>query len=428
MKLTAAPSGPLAGTIGVPGDKSISHRALIIASLAQGETRISGLLESDDVLATARALEAFGIAVRKYGDEWRVIGGDWRSPNAPIDCGNSGTSARLLMGAAASFDLTATFTGDESLRRRPMKRVTGPLAQMGARFEGGDTLPITLSGGRLTGIDHRSEVASAQVKSAILLAGLRASGEVRITEPHPSRDHTEIILRQFGCDVRVEGTAVELAAGRQLRARIVEVPGDTSSAAFLWLAAAIVPGSEITVRDVLLNPRRAGFILALQRMGGDVALDNVRGRSGETIGDVRVRHGPLFGAEFTTEEMPSMIDEIPALAVAAAFARGESLIEGLAELRHKESDRLAAIVTGLKGCGAEADAHGDALRIIGRRRVPGGAKVQSFGDHRIAMAFAVLGLAAERPVTVDGAEMIASSFPGFADALRSAGARLDELE
>ena len=428
MRLTAAASGPLGGTIRIPGDKSVSHRALILGAMAEGKTRISGLLESGDVLATAAALMAFGIPVRREGRDWLVTGGGWRSPAAPVDCGNSGTAARLLIGAAAGFDLTATFTGDDSLRRRPMRRVTGPLSRMGARFDAMETLPITLTGGRLRGIDHRSDVSSAQVKSAILLAGLNADGTVKVTEPLPSRDHTEILLRQFGCDVRVEGTTVELTGNRRPVATAIAVPGDTSSASLLWLAAAIVPGSEITVRDVLLNPRRAGFVVALQRMGGDVALDNVRGQNGETIGDVRIRHGPLFGAWFTAEEIPSMIDEIPALAVVAAFARGSTTIEGLGELRHKESDRLSAIVAGLTQCEVEARADGDSLHIVGTRAVPGGANVHSFGDHRIAMAFAMLGLAAERPLTVDGAEMIATSFPAFADTLRSLGASVDELE
>ncbi len=320
------------------------------------------------------------------------------------------------------------FTGDPSLRRRPMQRVTDPLSRMGALFDASDRLPITLHGGGLTGIDYCREVASAQVKSAILLAGLNADGDIRVTELAPSRDHTEIMLRQFGCDIRAEGPTVEIGENRRLRATTMDLPGDTSSASFLWLAAAIVPGSEITVRDVLLNRLRAGFIVALQRMGGDVALDNVRGRDGETIGDVRVRHTPLFGADFTADEIPSMIDEIPALAVAAAFARGGTSIEGLSELRHKESDRLSAIVAGLTACGVDARAEADSLHVTGMRAVPGGAEVHSFGDHRIAMAFAVLGLAAERAVTVDGAEMIATSFPGFADALRSVGASVDELE
>ena len=426
MKLRASRSGAISGEAAIPGDKSLSHRALIIGALAEGETRISGLLEAEDVIATVEALRAFGIDVGKECEAWLVRGGEWRSPAAPIDCGNSGTAARLLMGAAAGFDLTATFTGDESLRLRPMRRVTEPLARMGTRLDGGDQLPITVHGGGLSGINHCNDVASAQVKSAILLAGLHAAGDVTVAEPVESRDHTEIMLREFGCEVDSRSGTVSLGSNRRLTGRAIHIAGDPSSAAFAWLAAAIVPGSEVTVRDVLLNRLRAGFIVALQRMGGDIALDNVRGRDGETIGDVRVRHSPLFSADFTAEEIPSMIDEIPALAVAAAFAKGETLIEGLGELRHKESDRLAGIADGLIACGVEASAEGDALRIIGGR--PRGGDVQSNGDHRLAMAFAVLGLASERPVTVDGAEMIATSFPGFAGAMRSLGARIDELE
>ena len=426
MRLRASPSGPIRGEARVPGDKSLSHRALILGALAEGVTRIRGLSEGDDVLATVAALQAFGINVRKDADAWVVRGGGWQSPDGPIDCGNSGTSARLLMGAAAGFPISATFTGDKSLRQRPMRRVIEPLERMGARIEGKERLPITIHGGGLGGISHLNDPPSAQVKSAILLAGLNASGEVSVEEPVLSRDHTEIMLREFGCDVRVQGSTVKLGPNRRLRGIDRELPGDTSSAVFLWLAAAIVPGSEVNVRNVLLNRLRAGFIVALQRMGGDVALDNVRGRHGETIGDVRVRHAPLFGAEFTPEEIPSMVDEIPALAVVGAFARGETLIERLGELRHKESDRLAGIAAGLVACGVEATIEGDALRIVGGKAR--GGEVETHGDHRLAMAFSTLGLAAEEPVTVDGAEMIATSFPGFGAAMRSLGARIDELE
>ena len=426
MKLRASPSGPIRGEAEIPGDKSLSHRALILGALAEGETRIAGLLEADDVMATVEALRAFGIDVSKRGKAWIVHGGEWREPDGPIDCGNSGTAARLLMGAAAGFDLTATFTGDESLRHRPMRRVTGPLARMGARIDGGDHLPITIRGGTLTGLQHVNDPASAQVKSAILLAGLHAAGDVTVEEPVASRDHTEIMLAEFGCDISSHDHTVSLGARRRLAGREIHIPGDPSSAAFAWLAAAIVPGSEVVVRDVLLNRLRAGFIVALQRMGGDVALDNVRGRNGETIGDVRVRHSPLFGADFSPSEIPSMIDEVPALAVAAAFARGETLIEGLGELRHKESDRLAGIANGLVACGVDASVEGDSLRISGGAF--GGGTVKTHGDHRLAMAFAILGLASERPVTVDGAEMIATSFPTFVQSIRSLGARIDELE
>ena len=426
MRLRASPSGPIRGVAPVPGDKSLSHRALILGALAEGETIIANLLEADDVMRTVAALRAFGIDVEKRGATWTVRGGEWRSPPQPIDCGNSGTAARLLIGAAAGFPLSATFIGDTSLLSRPMRRVTEPLERMGARVDGGDTLPITIRGGGLSGIRHVNAPPSAQVKSAILLAGLNAAGEVTVEEPVATRDHTEIMLREFGCDLAVEDRTVTLGANRRLHGREVEIAADPSSAAFAWAAAAIVPDSEVTVRDVLLNRLRSGFIVALQRMGGDVSLDNVRGRNGETVGDVRVRYAPLFGADFTPEEIPSMIDEIPALAVVAAFARGETLIEGLGELRHKESDRLAGIAAGLIACGIEAEVSGHSLRIVGGK--PRGGEVATHGDHRLAMAFATLGLAAQDPVTVDGAEMIATSFPGFVETMRSIGARIDELE
>ena len=422
--LVARRSGALNGTAAIPGDKSISHRALILGGLAQGETVIANLLEAEDVLRTAEALRQFGIAVERFGpNRWRVFGGEWTSPDGPIECGNSGTAARLLIGAAAGFELTATFTGDESLRRRPMRRVAAPLEAMGARLDGGDTLPLTLRGGGLHGIHHVNTPPSAQVKSAVLLAGLRAEGEVEIAEPVPSRDHTEIMLRAFGAEVEQDGRVVRLGPQRRLKGRLATIPADPSSAAFPLAAAAIVPGSEVTVRDVLLNPLRSGFLMALQRMGADLQLDNVRGRDGETIGDVRVRHAPLFGADFAAEEIPSMIDEIPALAVVAAFARGETRIDGLAELRHKESDRLDAMLTGLQACGVPAQCEGDSLIVQGGR-VSGGAVVDSRGDHRVAMAFLVLGLGAAEPVAVTDASMIGTSFPGFGEAMRGLGAEI----
>ena len=422
--LTARRSGPIAGTAAVPGDKSLSHRALIIGGLARGETVIAGLLESADVLRTAEALRHFGLRVERFGpNRWRLFGGAWRSPDTVIDCGNSGTTARLMIGAAAGFDLTASFTGDESLRRRPMRRVTEPLKTMGAGFEGGETLPLTLHGGGLRNIQYVNNPASAQVKSALLLAGLNAGGEVEIAEPVASRDHTEIMLRAFGADVEQSGRVVRLGGRRDLDGRLVRIPRDPSSAAFALAAAAIVSGSEVTVRDMLLNPLRSGFLMALQRMGGDLQLNNVRGRDGETIGDVRVRHAPLFGAEFTAEEIPSMIDEIPALGIVAAFARGETRIEGLGELRHKECDRLDAMVDGLSACGVDAHCEGETLIILGGNP-RGCATIDSRSDHRIAMAFLVLGLAAQEPVTVGDAGTIATSFPRFAETMRGVGAEI----
>lgn len=427
--LSASPSGPLGGTADIPGDKSTSHRALIVGALAGGTTRISGLLESRDVLATVHALASFGVTIaREQCGDWTVTGCEWRSPERPIDCGNSGTTARLLMGAAAGFDgLSATFTGDASLRSRPMRRIADPLSRMGAVIDGGDRLPLTLHGARLGGITHRNDPASAQVKSAILLAGLRAAGPVTVVEPVPSRDHSEIMLADFGCDVRVEDGAVRLGENRALTARDIAIAADPSSAAFVLTAAAIVPGSRVTASGVLVNPLRIGLFEALGEMGAEIIFSNRRRQSGERVADISVGHAPLRPIHIAAKRIPAMIDEIPLLAVAAAFADGDSVIAGLGELRHKESDRLAAIVAGLTACGVCAVAEGDWLRISGGP-VRGGAAVASQGDHRIAMAFAVLGLAAREPVVVNGAEMIATSFPGFAHVMRSIGARIDELE
>jgi len=422
MHLRACRSGPLSGVAAIPGDKSCSHRALILGALAEGETRIRGLLESQDVAATMRAVEAFGAAVAQRDGEWRVAGAEWRTPRAPIDCGNSGTTVRLLMGGAAGFDLTATFVGDDSLSQRPMARIVEPLSRMGARFDGRDRLPLTLHGGSLGGIDWVNEPASAQVKSAILLAGLRAEGEIRVLERVPSRDHTEIMLREFGCEVEQVGDVVTLGASRVLRGCELAIAADPSSAAFPLTAAAIVPGSLVEVSGMLANPLRTGLVEALEQMGAAVEWSGKRTISGEAVAGVGIAHGELQPVEIAAERIPSIVDEIPLLAVAAAFADGESVIQGLGELRHKESDRLVAIAAGLEACGVTVVVEGDTLRIVGRRRVRGGARVAAHGDHRIAMAFLVLGLASEQPVTVDSGEMIATSFPGFVATMRELGA------
>jgi len=424
--LSASPSARLEGEIEVPGDKSISHRALILGGLAEGETRISGLLEGADVLHTAEAVRAFGAEVDRLGpSEWTVRGGEWRSPAAPVDCGNSGTGARLLMGASAGFDLDATFTGDRSLSSRPMERVLAPLRSMGARTEG-STLPVTVRGGNLRGIRFVNEKASAQVKSAILLAGLRASGEVEVVEPAPSRDHSENMLRAFGCEVESSGGTVRLGGSRKLRGARVFVPGDPSSAAFPIVAALIVPGSRVTVRNVMMNPLRTGLLATLGEMGADLRIENRRTEGGEAIADVTAASSPLNGVEVPAGRAPSMIDEFPILAIAAACARGRSAMHGLAELRVKESDRLAAVVAGLRACGVEAREDGDSLVVEGRGEAPlGGAEVRAHHDHRIAMSFLVLGLAARQPVTVDGGDMIATSFPGFVRLFQSLGARIE---
>jgi 3-phosphoshikimate 1-carboxyvinyltransferase len=421
--LTGSPSRALVGDVAVPGDKSMSHRALILGGMAEGETRIRGLLEGDDVLHTAGAVRALGVEVGRLGPgEWRVRGAEWRSPAAPIDCGNSGTGARLLMGAVASYPIEVTFTGDASLSRRPMARVLDPLRQMRAGADG-STLPVTIRGGKLRGISFVNEKASAQVKSAILLAGQRAQGQVEVIEPHRSRDHTENMLRAFGCDVEVDGDRVRLGECRALAATEVDIPGDPSSAAFPIVAALLVPGSQAQVRNVMVNPLRTGLLAALMEMGADVALENPRSCGGEPVADIVVRSSALRGVEVPAERAPSMIDEYPILAIAAAFAKGRSAMHGLAELRVKESDRLAAIVAGLRACGVDAWEEGDSLIVQGAAGPPsGGAQVLAHQDHRIAMSFLIMGLAAQRPVSVDSADMIATSFPDFVPLMRSLGA------
>ena len=423
--LVGSPSGPLTGVINVPGDKSISHRALILGGLASGETSITGLLEGEDVLNTAKAVRALGAEVERVGvGEWRVRGTEWRSPAAPVDCGNSGTGARLLMGAAAGFPIEVTFTGDASLSGRPMERVLRPLRAMGAETEG-SRLPVTIRGGGLHGISFVNEKASAQVKSAILLAGLRASGNVEVVEPAPSRDHSENMLRAFGCDVETVDGTVRLGKRRSLTGTNVVVPGDPSSAAFAIVAALIVPGSEVIVRNVMVNPLRTGLLTTLREMGAELSFTNERDEGGEKVADITARASALRRVEVPASRAPSMIDEYPILGVAAAFATGRSVMQGLSELRVKESDRLAAIIAGLRACGVDARDEGDSLIVEGfGGPPPGGADVQAHHDHRIAMSFLVMGLAARQPVTVDSADMIATSFPDFVSLMRSLGARI----
>jgi len=423
--LTGYRSPPLAGVIEVPGDKSISHRALILGGLARGETRITALLEGDDVLHTADAVRAFGADVERTGaGEWRVRGAEWQNPAGPVDCGNSGTGARLLMGAAAGFPLTATFTGDQSLSSRPMERVLAPLRDMGARTNG-STLPVTIEGGSLHGISFVNEKASAQVKSAILLAGLRASGNVEVIEPARSRDHTENMLRSFGCDVECAGGTVRLGKRRALSGTEVRVPGDPSSAAFPIVAALTVPGSRVTVRNVMVNPLRTGLLATLREMGADLRTDNERVEGGEPIADLVVAASNLNGIEVPASRAPSMIDEYPILAVASAFASGRTVMHGLAELRVKESNRLEAVIDGLRACGVDAHEEDDSLIVEGTGRpAAGGAVVSARNDHRIAMSFLVMGLASERPVSVDNGGMIATSFPGFVQLMSSLGATI----
>ncbi len=432
-RLTAFPGRPLHGVVRAPGDKSISHRALILGALARGTTPVEGLLEGDDVLATARAVQAFGAAVERRGDgAWRVEGrAGFVEPAGEIDCGNSGTGVRLLMGAAAGFPLSARFSGDASLSRRPMGRVIEPLSAMGARFEAaaGGRLPLVLHGGALRGVTYAPPVASAQVKSAILLAGLRAEGTTTVVEAAATRDHTERMLGAFGADLAVEiagaGRRVTVQGGARLEGRPVAVPGDPSSAAFPVVAALVTPGSQVRVEGVLLNPLRAGLFETLLEMGADLTVENARDAGGEPVGDLVARHGPLRGVMVPPGRAPSMIDEYPILAVAAAFARGETVMQGLAELRHKESDRIALTEALLRACGVEAQAGDDSLTVQGvGGPPPGGGAVETHGDHRIAMSGLVLGLGAQAPVTVDEPGMIATSFPTFRTLMASLGAEI----
>ncbi|MEO7814960.1 MAG: 3-phosphoshikimate 1-carboxyvinyltransferase [Sphingomicrobium sp.] len=411
--LTARPGNALTGIAAIPGDKSCSHRALILGAMATGETVITNLSTAEDVTRTMRAVEAFGAMVEQVGERWRVRGAAWRTPDAPIDCGNSGTTARLLIGAVAGMaGVSSTFVGDASLSARPMRRMIVPLTRMGARIEGGDTLPLTVHGAKLGGVDFTNVPASAQVKSAILLAGISGFSQVRITEPVASRDHTEIMLGEFGYAAEDK---------RPLSACDITIGADPSAAAFALTAAATIPGSSVTVRDMLVNPLRTGLYEVLEEMGAAVELSNERIVSGEIFADVTIGHGRLQGVTVPAERIPAMIDEIPALAVAAAMADGETVIHGLAELRVKESDRLGATLAGLIACGVTALADGDSLRIFGRGAARGGS-VLAHGDHRIAMAFLTLGLAADGPVSVDDGTMIATSFPDFIDSMRALGA------
>lgn len=421
--VTARPGNTLSGKAAIPGDKSCSHRALILAAMAEGTSRIVNLNEAEDVMRTLEAVVAFGAKAERIREgEWRVTGGEWRSPGAPVDCGNSGTTARLLMGAVAGMDgVTATFVGDDSLRSRPMRRVTLPLERMGAGIDRGDRLPIAVRGARLGGIEFSNVPASAQVKSAILLAGLGSDGPVQIVEPVPSRHHTEVMLGEFGCPVELAEGRITLGNERRLRACEVIIGADPSAAAFALTAAAIAPGSSVWVEGMLVNPLRTGLYEALEEMGARITLANERIVSGEILADISVSHGALQGITVAASRVPAMIDEVPVFAVAAAFADGETVIEGLAELRVKESDRLGSILAGLIACGVAAVADGDSLRIFGREKVKGGATVLSQGDHRIAMAFLTLGLAAQAPVTLDGS-MIATSFPDFVKSMRALGA------
>ena len=422
------PSGPLRGTIRVPGDKSISHRSIMLGALAVGETRVSGLLEGEDVLATAAAMRAMGASVERLGEgEWSVHGvgvGALLQPQAPLEMGNSGTSTRLLMGLIASHAITARFIGDASLSGRPMGRVIEPLSQMGAAFEAseGGRLPLTLRGAwPAVPITYRLPVASAQVKSAILLAGLNTAGITTVIEPVPTRDHSERMLRGFGADLTVEivngERVIRIAGEAELKPQTIEVPGDPSSAAFFIVAALVVPGSELLIQNVGLNPTRAGIVTVLRQMGGSIEELNQREVGGEPVADLLVKHSVLTGIEVDPALAPSMIDEFPVLFVAAALAQGTTVTTGLDELRVKESDRLSAMAAALTGAGARVTEQADGLTIEGTGgellRGSANSRTKTHLDHRIAMSMAVAGLASRDGVEVDDTRPIATSFPMF---------------
>lgn len=452
--LVARRAPPLSGRLRVPGDKSISHRALMLGGLALGRSDITGLLEGDDVLATARAMAALGAGIERHprpppqgpdhgvgagsaaeGPLWVVHGlgcGGLLEPETVLDLGNAGTGVRLLMGLLATHDLTAVLTGDASLRRRPMGRVTTPLALFGARFMGRcqGRLPLAIQGAtNPVPVTYRLPVASAQVKSAVLLAGLNTPGETRVIEPVPTRDHTERLFAHFGLTLRREededGAPIIVLPGQQdLRAgRPLRIPADPSSAAFPLVAALLVPDSHVILTGVGLNPARTGLFDTLREMGADIRILNPREEAGEPVGDLEVRASRLTGVRVPAERAPSMIDEYPILAVAAACARGSTRMEGLAELRVKESDRLAAMERGLVACGVAARIEGDDLIVEGGHRPPrGGVAVAVHLDHRIGMSFLVLGLVADEPIGIDDARAIDTSFPGFAAAMQTLGA------
>jgi 3-phosphoshikimate 1-carboxyvinyltransferase len=433
--LEARSSGPLTGKVRVPGDKSISHRALILGALAVGRTRISGLLEGEDVLNTAQSMRALGAKVERTGDfAWIVQGvgvAGFAQPENPLDFGNSGTGCRLVMGAVAGCPITAVFDGDASLRGRPMRRVLDPLELMGARVgasgEGG-RLPLTLNGARdPLPILYRTPVASAQIKSAVLLAGLAAPGITTVIETEASRDHTELMLKHFGAQITSSaegphGRKIALTGQPELHGADVVVPADPSSAAFPIVAALIVEGSDLVLSDVMTNPLRTGLFTTLREMGASIEQSEVRGDAGEPMAQFRVRASKLRGVEVPPERAPSMIDEYLVLAVAAAFAEGTTIMRGLQELRVKESDRLEATAAMLRVNGVKLEISGNDLIVEGRGHVAGGGLVATHMDHRIAMSALVMGLAADKPVKVDDTAFIATSFPDFIPMMRGLGA------
>lgn len=438
-----APAKGLSGRVAVPGDKSISHRALMFSALAVGESRVEGLLEGEDVLATAAALRAMGARIERDGEGvWHIAGvgvGGLLQPQQALEMGNSGTSTRLLMGLLASHDLTATFSGDASLSKRPMGRVIEPLSRMGAEFtatpgvKGSQTLPLTMRGlVPAVPIEYRLPVASAQVKSAILLAGLNTPGITRVIEPEATRDHSERMLRGFGAELTVEqdgegARIISIRGEAELRPQHILVPGDPSSAAFPLVAALIVPGSDVTITGIGINDTRIGLVKLLQAMGGDIELLDVRDEGGEPVADLHVRASRLRGVENDPADVPSMVDEFPVAFVAAALAEGRSVFRGLEELRVKESDRIAVMAQGLRAIGARVEETEDGLVIDGTGGEPlaGGGPIATHLDHRIAMSFAVAGLASRNGVTIDDMRPVETSFPGFVPLLNRIGAGVE---
>jgi len=407
------------GTIRVPGDKSISHRAVMLAGISSGKSTVSGFLKSDDCMRTIGCLRSLGVDIEEENNLIIVHGKGLNGllkPEEVLDAGNSGTTLRLMSGILSGQQFTSTISGDESLRKRPMSRITGPLRQMGAVIEGrGEYAPLSIKGGSLSGIEYRLPIPSAQVKSAILLAGLYAEGTTSVIETVPSRNHTEIMLKHFGAELIVNGNTIEIS-GSVLKGQDIQVPGDISSAAFFIAAAAAMPGSELVVKGVGVNPTRTGIIDVLLEMGADISYDNMSTLCGEPVADIVVRGRRLHGVRVSGDIIPSMIDEVPVLAVIAAVAEGATVIEGAGELKVKESNRITAMVSQLEKLGVRIRELEDGMEIIGPNIIRGG-EVESFGDHRVAMAMAVSGLFAEEEVRIKGKEIVSISFPGFFDAL-----------
>lgn len=421
---------PLQGSLTIPGDKSVSHRSVMFAALADGTSHIDGFLEGEDTRATARIFSQLGVRIETPSPSQRIVHGvgidGLQAPDAALDCGNAGTGMRLLAGLLAGQAFDCTLIGDESLSGRPMRRVTGPLSQMGAKIdtESDGTPPLHVHGGQpLHGIDFASPVASAQIKSAVLLAGLYAHGETTVTEPHPTRDYTERMLSAFGVDIEFSPGKARLRGGQRLRATDIVVPADFSSAAFYLVAASIIPGSALRLKQVGLNPRRTGLLHALRLMGADITEENPAEQGGEPVADLVVRYAPLKGARIPEALVPDMIDEFPALFVAAAAAEGQTVVTGASELRVKESDRLAAMATGLRTLGMQVDETEDGATLHGGVRL-GSGTIESHGDHRIAMAFAIAGQISDGEVRINDIANVATSFPDFDGLARSAGFNL----